>query len=143
MFDNPFSSSNMKRWNEVSAQIQNNMEQRRHEQSASGFFERLYSHIEDERNQLLDDEVLAIYYCKRSGQAVDLNKIGYFNPNLIALYGEDELGSFRILVHMESVELYVRRLKIKKEEPQTRQFWFDGFIIENEEQEEKMQEETK
>jgi hypothetical protein len=62
---------------------------------------------------------------------------------LIALYGEDELGSFRILVHMESVELYVRRLKIKKEEPQTRQFWFDGFIIENEEQEEKMQEETK
>jgi len=134
MFESPFNPSNLKRANKISEQMQNSISERMQSLSASGFSETVGNFIEKEKQKLKDNEELAIFYCDKGGRLIRLNDIGYFpsNSNLIVLRGEDEQGNFEILAHMASFELYVRRLKVKKEELPRRHFGFFNAEIEQE-----------
>jgi hypothetical protein len=138
MFESPFNSSNLKRANQNSEPMQNAISERLRSQSASGFFETIDNFLEKEKQKLKYNEDLAIYYCDKGGRLIRLSSIGYFpsNSNLIVLRGEDEQGNFEILAHMASFELYVRRLKVEKEELSRRPFGFFNAEIEQEKSDE-------
>lgn len=96
--------------------------------SASGFFKRLMLWIQKEETQIKDDEALLVLYYNRTGQRLYVSNIHYHNPHMIILFGQDSDGNeHRILVHMESVELDLMRVKVKDKEQDHRKI---GFSIE-------------
>ncbi|MBD2458258.1 hypothetical protein H6G80_29855 [Nostoc sp. FACHB-87] len=83
---------------------------------ARTFYQRLKYHIKETQANLSEDEHLAIYFCNKAGEMILIEDIGYHNPNLIILYGQDLTGNpSNLLVHVESVELVLKVLKIENE----------------------------
>lgn len=83
---------------------------------ASNFYQRLKYHIEATQAELKDDQQLVIYFCNKTGELILIEDIGYHNPTLIILYGRDSQGNpSNLLVHMESVELVLKVLKVENE----------------------------
>lgn len=113
--------------NKISEKFARQISEEKHNNSASGFFERLIEHIRHEESQLQDDENLAVIYYNRQGQTIQVNSLGFSNPHLIIICSLDIQGhASRILTHMESVELTVMRFKRRPEEPKKDPF---GFFI--------------
>lgn len=113
--------------NKLAESIAKHKAEEKHNNSASGFFERIMQQIQYEESQLQEDENLAVIYYSRGGQAIPVNSIGFSNPHLIILCSIDiEGNAYRILTHMESVELTVMRFKRKPDEPKKDPF---GFFI--------------
>lgn len=105
-----------------------NIAKERKSQSASGFFERLEHWIRSEENQLEPDEQLLVLYYNRAGESIHVHEIGYQNPQLIILLGQDNQGNQRrILAHMEAVELELMRVKVERKAQEKRKI---GFFIE-------------
>ncbi len=113
--------------NQITENLVRQRAEDKHNNSASGFFERLIQHIRHEESQLQDDENLAVIYYNRQGQTIQVNSLGFSNPHLIIICSLDIQGyASRILTHMESVELTVMRFKRRPEEPKKEPF---GFFI--------------
>ena len=79
---------------------------------ADEFYGRLEKHVEETRAQLKEGEQLAMFYYPRSGEAVVITDIGYRNPYLITLFGQDsQMNECHVLVHVQSVELVLKIVK--------------------------------
>lgn len=119
--------SDLNRINKITEDLARQKVEEKHNNSASGFFEKLMRQIQDEESQLQEDENLAVFYYNKGGQVIQINSIGFSNPHLIILCSLDTQGNaYRILTHMESVELTVMRFKRQPEEPKKEPF---GFFI--------------
>ena len=81
---------------------------------ADTFYDRLRQHIEGTQNQLKKDEQLVLYYYNQTGERILVTDMGYHNPNLIILYGQDSNGNeCSVIAHMQSVQLVVKILKLE------------------------------
>ena len=116
------------RANRIASEFAQNLADERESKSASGFFKRLEHWIRREESQLKYNEQLLVVYYNRAGQSIYVHEIGYHNPQLIILFGQDNQGNQRrFLVHMEAVELEVMRVKVESEAQEKRAI---GFFIE-------------
>jgi hypothetical protein len=89
--------------------------------SADSFHRKLQQRIEETLKELKDDEQLAVYYQCRTGECIAVTDIGYRNPNLIIICGQDSQRKHcQILAHMNLVELVMKKEKVdKKAKPRT------------------------
>ena len=85
---------------------------------ADTFYERLRYQIEEIEKELAGDEQLAVVHYNSAGQPFMVRDIGYHNPNLIILYGQDaDNNECSILAHMNTIQLVLIRVKVKEVKP--------------------------
>jgi hypothetical protein len=79
---------------------------------ADTFYDRLEKRVADAQGKLKPGEVLTLTF-HSGAESIEVNDIGYHNPNLIVLYGRDGVGNeCRVLVHMSSVALVCKTVNL-------------------------------
>lgn len=80
---------------------------------AEVFYNLLKEHLLETQDRLDKDEELRVYYYDQAGNPILIKDIGYHNPSLIILYGQDtQRDECHILLHLQSVQLITKIEKI-------------------------------
>ena len=79
---------------------------------AEDFFRRLRQQIEVTQNELREGEQLEIYYYAPASESILVSKIGYLEPNLLILYGQDEKhNDCKVLANLQTVHLTLKLVR--------------------------------
>ena len=63
---------------------------RAYSELADDFFNKLRYQIEITQNELRDGEQLEVYYTAQGRESILVSRIGYLEPHLLVLYGQDD-----------------------------------------------------
>jgi hypothetical protein len=81
---------------------------------ADTFYDRIETFIKEAEGELKQDEQLEITCSSPSGEVILITDIGYHNPYLIMLYGQDKhMNQCTILTHMDSVQLMIKTISLE------------------------------
>jgi len=79
---------------------------------ADDYFRKLRQQIEVTQNELREDEQLEVYYASQVDERVLVSRIGYLEPHLLVLYGQDDQhNDCKVLAHVLTVHLTLRLVR--------------------------------
>lgn len=86
--------------------------------TAKEFYQRLQVAIEDTKASLKEGQSVVLASVLPSGESLYVEKVGFFNPNLLSLYCRAEDGNeCTLLMHPSNVTLVLRVLTLRPDEP--------------------------
>ena len=88
--------------------------------TAESMCERIEKLISNFEKNLADDEVAALSLASASGMTIVITKLGYWNPDLIILYGRDPRDgeAVKLIQHVSQVSLLLVPIKRPQEMPE-------------------------
>lgn len=79
---------------------------------ADDFFRKLRQQIEVTQNELRDGEQLEVYYAPQADERILVSRIGYLEPHLLVLYGQDDKNNdCKVLANVLTVHLTLRLVR--------------------------------
>jgi hypothetical protein len=82
--------------------------------------------IEGAEKKLQEGQELVAWFFDRVGRPIRMTDLGYYNPNMMIVWGVDPEGNdCSVLVHMSSFELVLQVVEVKPEQPRRPV----GFIV--------------
>jgi hypothetical protein len=86
---------------------------------ADEFFSKLRQQIEVTQNELREGEQLEIYYYAPSGAPILVSRVGYLEPGVIVLYGQDDQhNNCKVLANLHTAHLVLKL--VRNGEPEKR-----------------------
>lgn len=87
------------------------------ENLASSFVERINQQEKDFEKTLADDEEYSLLVMLHDGSLIDVDVLGYQNPDMIVVEGVNEGNhNIRLLLHMYNVQLILVKFKTQSDE---------------------------
>jgi hypothetical protein len=85
---------------------------------AATFYDRAVQRIQRVSRKLPETEEMVVHYYGQGGEPIQVTHLGYHNPYLINVYGENERGEVCVvLAHMNSVQLVLTVRRTQPEAP--------------------------
>jgi len=88
--------------------------------TAESMCRRIEKLIRNFESSLAEDEIAALSLAESSGMTLIITKLGYWNPDLIILYGRDPRDgeAVKLIQHVSQVSLLLVPIKRPREMPQ-------------------------
>jgi hypothetical protein len=79
---------------------------------ADEFLSKLRQQIEVTQNELREGEQLEIYYYAPTGEPILVSRVGYLEPGVIVLYGQDDRqNNCKVLANLHTVPLVLKLVR--------------------------------
>jgi len=85
---------------------------RAYSELADDFFRKLRQQIEVTQNELREGEQLEVYYTAQGHEPILVSRIGYLEPQLLVLYGQDDHNNdCKVLAHLLTTHLTLKLVR--------------------------------